>query len=99
MNLREEAKKDLNRRLINPITYLQVLSLLGIFSSVFIWIWYNSGLALKVFFTSLLLLIILEFVEFIFKEAIKKTLGELSDEKLQESRFAKRLKEKQNEKK
>jgi len=99
MNLREEAKSYLNKRVKMPVVYLQALSLLGIVASAFIWVWYDLTLAFKVFLSSFILLAIFTFFVKIIEQSINQVVDEMEEPKLQESRFAKRLHEKQNEKK
>lgn len=99
MNLREEAKSYLNKRAKMPFVYLQGLSLIGVVSSAFIGLWYDLTLAFKVFLSSFILLAIFTFVVKIIEQSINQVVDEMEEPKLEESRFAKRLKEKQNEKK
>ena len=99
MNLRDEAKSYLNKRVKMPVVYLQALSLLGIVASPFIWVWYDIEIAFKVFISSVISLAVFTFVKKIVEESINQVIDEIEEPKLQESRFAKRLREKQNEKK
>jgi hypothetical protein len=99
MNLREEAKSCLNKRAKMPFVYLQGLSLIGVVSSAFIALWYDLTLAFKVCLSSFILLAVFTFVVKIIEQSINQVVDEMEEPKLQESRFAKRLHEKQNEKK
>lgn len=99
MNLREEAKSYLNKRVKMPVVYLQAISLLGIVASAFIWVWYDIEMAFKVFISSVISLAVFTFIKKVVEQAINEAIDEMEETKLEGSRFAKRLREKQNEKK
>lgn len=90
---KDELKSELKKLpIIRIIGKLQLLSLVAIISSPFIWIWYSGLLALKIGITGLVGVIIFYCIDWIFKEAIKKVVNEYKESDFKpKSKFQERL--------
>lgn len=90
---KEELKLELKKNpIIKIIAKLQLLFLISIMSSPFIWIWYSGMLSLKIGLTGLIGVIICYFLDWIFNEEIKKVVDEYKPKP--KSKFQERLKKK-----
>lgn len=69
-------EKKIESKVLKPLIIIQLLFVLMIFSSPFIWIWHSSELALKIGLTGLVGAIILYFICSIVGETIKKVVSE-----------------------
>lgn len=92
---KEELISDIGNPILNPLGNLLLLSFLGIIASPFIWIWFDSILALKVFLTCLISVFICTWII----KFIKHCVSEFIDQEQKESfitkgsKFKKRLDE------
>lgn len=80
---KDELKTELEKLpMIRIIGKLQLLSLLAVISSPFVWVWYDGMMAFKIGITGLIGVIIFYFFDWIFKEAIKKVVNEYEERKV-----------------
>lgn len=93
--LKSEFKKTPIIRIIGKI---QLLFLVAVISSPFIWIWYSWLLALKVLLTGVVGIIVFYCIDCMLKEAIKKVVEEYKEPYFKpKSKFKERLKQLANE--
>lgn len=90
---KDELKTELKKMpIIRIIGKLQLLFLLAIISSPFIWIWNSGILAFKIGITGFIGVIIFHCVDWVLKEAIKKVVDEFEEPKTNsKSKFQERL--------
>lgn len=95
----------IGRPILNPLGNLLLLGFIGIISSPFIWIWLNGNLALKVFITSVLVIIVCTILIKWIKKIVAETLEEhdkntadlLNNTVRQKSKFQEKLNQKLKE--
>ena len=77
---KEELKTELKKLpIFRIIGIIQIAFILLLLSSPFVWIWLNGNTAIKIFFSGLIGTIIMYFIDFIFKEALKKVINEYEE--------------------
>ena len=90
------------RRVLRPLSLLQMVFFLAIISSPFIWIWGSLGLAWKVGLTGVIGMVLVAWVYNSFKKSIAKSLKEINanpDRVVKTSKFQQKLEQMELEKK
>ena len=95
---KEEITKEIGKKILRPIAYIQAIFLLTFISSPFIWIWNSWDLAWKIGITGIIGTLLIYWVYNITKTAISEAVEEelkkpVDTEK--KSRFQQRLEEMQ----
>jgi ABC-type transport system involved in cytochrome bd biosynthesis fused ATPase/permease subunit len=91
---REQAIKEVGKRILKPIYWCLVTSAATFISSPFVWIWFGWTLFWKVSLTGFVAMWIFYGLD----NLVKKTVSELIDERLKEKEQGKSFKDKLKEK-
>lgn len=74
--MKEELTQKLSGNWFKCLGVMFIISMVGIFSSPFIWMWYNWDIAWKVGLSSIILFIILRFIYLVSKHLINEVVEE-----------------------
>lgn len=77
----QKLAKTIGKPILRPLVILQLLLVLMLFSSPFVWIWYNGSLALKIGLTGLVGAIIVSFIVSVVENSVQKIVSEAIEKK------------------
>tara|TARA_R110002124_G_C8659060_1_gene490090 strand:+ start:33 stop:368 length:336 start_codon:yes stop_codon:yes gene_type:complete len=79
--LKNEAKKELGRSILNPLGWILILSLMATVSFPFVWVWASLWMAIKISLTGFMLMILIGMVY----KFIQKQIGDAVDKEFKEN--------------